>query len=108
RPEQGAGGEVQRTGVAEQAPLQRRQAQAVLEREDLHADELREQGVGDEEGRQHQQHALGALLPGHASGSRRSKGISSGLTAPPEMRRDMASATVQSVGVSRSTGTISR
>ena len=38
----------------------------------------------------------------------RSNGIVSGLTAPPEMMKLIASSTVQSVGVSRSTGTTSR
>ncbi|EEF93804.1 hypothetical protein CATMIT_01558, partial [Catenibacterium mitsuokai DSM 15897] len=62
RPQQGAGGEVQRAGLAEQIPLQRRDAQGVFEGEDLDPDELGQRRVHAEERGQHDEQAQRALL----------------------------------------------
>ena len=49
RPEHHARGERQRAALPEQAPVEWRDAERILEREDLDADELGDQGIGDEE-----------------------------------------------------------
>jgi len=53
RPQQHAGREAQRARLAEQGPAERRQPERGLESEDLHADELGDDGVGREERREH-------------------------------------------------------
>src|SRR5690606_1074170 len=110
RPQQSAGGEVERAALAEQVPLPRTQAEGVLEREDLDSDEFGQHRVDAEERRQADEQARGAVVqrPLQARVPGTEKGMLSGETAPPEMMKLIAWSTVQSVGVMFSTGTISR
>src|SRR3546814_6253217 len=73
----GAGGEAERAALAEQVPLQRLDAERILEREDLDADELGQHRVDAEErGQRDEQprgavvdeavHAMGAAIPSAA------------------------------------------
>ncbi len=113
RPQQGAGGEAQRTGLAKQVPFQGRNAQGSFKGEDLDADEFGPYRVDAEERGQ----AMNSLAARSSSvraadmaqrSPARVKGTLSGATAPPEMMKLIAWSTVQSVGVSSSIGTISR
>src|SRR5690606_840155 len=110
--------EAERDGLAEQVPVQGRHAQGVFQREDLDPDELGDDRVDAEEGRQADEQPGGAIVqqvwlcrhsvhgfPFAAGGA---NGMDSGAPAPPEMMKLMAWSTVQSVGVIFSTGTISR
>ncbi|KAG1392836.1 hypothetical protein G6F59_014500 [Rhizopus arrhizus] len=116
RPQQGAGGETQRTGLAEQVPVQRIDPQRVFQGEDLHPDQLGQHRIAAEERGQHDEQQDRAVLQwaldrrrGHAARApARVNGTLDGATAPPEMMKLIAWSTVQSVGVSSSTGTISR
>jgi hypothetical protein len=62
RPEQHAGGEVQRSPLTEQLPVERCDPDGGLEREDLDADELGDDGVGQEQARQHREQPPRSLV----------------------------------------------
>src|SRR3546814_18122044 len=62
RPQQGAGGEAERAALAEQVPLQRLDAERILEREDLDADELGQHRVDAEERGQRDDQPRGAVV----------------------------------------------
>ncbi|KAG1229485.1 hypothetical protein G6F68_019381 [Rhizopus microsporus] len=84
--------------------------------EDLHPDQLGQHRIAAEERGQHDEQQARAVLQwaldrrrGHSARSpARVNGTLDGATAPPEMMKLIAWSTVQSVGVSSSTGTISR
>src|SRR3546814_7846755 len=60
--QQGAGGEAERAALAEQVPLQRPDAERILEREDLDADELGQPRVDAEQRGQRDEQPRGAVV----------------------------------------------
>ncbi len=97
RPQDRAGGEVQRPGLAEQVPFQRRDAEGVFQREDLDSDELGKHCVGAEEGCQRDEQPGGAVIE---EAERGSGGV--GVHAPKFSRADAREA-AQSCGCGRIT-----
>src|SRR6185436_10656487 len=53
----------------EQRPVERLRAERSFEREDLHADELADDRVGDEESGENQEQSIGARIDGADSGT---------------------------------------
>ena len=70
RPPQHAGGEGERAGLAEETPAEGRRAERRLEREDLDAYELRDDRVGDEKAREHDEEPRRAPAEDAAHGRR--------------------------------------
>jgi len=65
RPQQHAAGERQRAALTEQVPVQRREPERRLQRENLDADELGDDGVADQERGQHDKQARRLVRDGH-------------------------------------------